>query len=542
MPGSPVQREYGHHLVDEVRAGRMTRRDLIRRGTIIGLSLPTIGALLAACGGDDDEAAGPATEERKRGGTMRIAMIEPTAALDPVTNFDTASIAAAQMVGEYLAWVERDTTLRPVLATGWEPDETAKSWTFTLREDVTFSDGTPLTADAVVATFDRLTGPDVDDSDFAGILSNGNTEKVDDLTVTFHLDRAFVDFPALAGVSNYNAVILPSDYGGNLAKSPIGTGPFLLTEVGRQGLTFEKNPNYWQKGLPLLDGAEFHFFGENQPQVLALQSGDVDMMIESPFQGSQAIFDDPDVEILSAPSSSYRAMHMRVDKEPWNDKRVRQALAYSIDREALVSTLFQGTADVGNDHIFAPLYAYEVDVPERTQDYEKAKQLLADAGYSNGVKVTLTTEHYLEIPQLVTTVKEMAKHAGIDIELDVQPQAVYYGEGDNQPWLEVPLGVVDWGNRPVASQHFTVAYTCDGPWNSAHWCHEEFDRLALEFDATLDETRRAEIATRMAQIQQDETPAIIPYWIQRLRAVTKDVEGVEADPSANLDLKNASLA
>jgi peptide/nickel transport system substrate-binding protein len=487
---------------------------------------------------------GTTTAPAKRGGTIRVAMIEPGGAIDPVLGFDFGSSASGQLVAEYLAWVEPDRTIRPVLATRWEPaDETGKEWTYFLQEGVTFSDGRPLTADDVVATFDRLTSKDVADADFTGILSQGSTEKVDDLTVTFHLDRPFVDFPALVAVSNYNAVILPADWPGDFEKNPIGTGPFRLTNiVAKQSVTFEKNADYWQKGFPYLEGVEFRFFAENQPQVLALQGGEVDLMIETPFQGSQALFQDSNVEILSATSSSYRALHMRVDEEPWTDKRVRQALALTLDRQQLVEALFQGKADIGNDHIFAPAFGLELDVPERTQDYDMAKQLLSDAGHPDGIRATLTTENYLEIPQLVTVIKEMAKPAGIEITLEIQDQGKYYGSGDNQPWLQVPLGLVDWGNRPVPSQHINVAYICDGVWNSAHWCSEEYDKLALELDATLDEANRREIATNMATIQQDETPVIIPYWIQRLRAVRTNVQGVKADASGNLELTKASLA
>lgn len=542
MSESSLQREYGEHLVDEVRAGRMTRADLVRRATVIGLSLPSISALIAAAGGDAAAATvkGAATLG-KRGGTMRVSMITPPAVLDPVTFFDTGSIGVAQMVGEYLSWVELDNSLRPVLAESWRPDARAKTWTFKLRKDVRFSDGRPMRAEDVVATFERLVK--AGDSDFTGILSKGNVEKIDAQTVAFHLDRPFVDFPVLVSVANYNAIILPADYPGHFEKNAIGTGPFVLTKVvPKQSASFKRNPNYWRKGLPLLDGVEYRFFDENQPQVLALQAGDIDMMLETPFQGSQALFSDPSVTILSARSSAYRELHMRADTTPFTDKRVRQALAYSLDRKKLVEALFRGKADVGNDHMFAPVFAISPRIPQRKQDYAKAKRLLSEAGHSNGVSVTLTTENYLEIPQYVTIVREMAKPAGIDIKLNVESQATYYGSAKNQPWLAVPMGVVDWASRPVPSQFINLAFTCKGIWNSAHWCNKEFDRLGKQFDATLDESSRRKIAKKMALIQQDETPAIVAYWIQTPRAVSKKVRGVKPDGAAFLDLTKASFA
>src|SRR5919198_6008832 len=205
MFDSTFEREYGYHLVDEVRAGRMTRADLVRRATMMGLSVPAVGLLLQALGG-----AEAAASTGKAGGKMRVAMIKPGAALDPVKGFDFGSIASAQMVGDYLAWVDPGGKLRPVLATSWKPDATAKNWTFKLRRGVRFSNGRRFTATDVVATFDRLTDPKVANATLKGVLSKGNTERKDDHTVVFHLDRPFVDFPAVVAVSNYNAVILPA--------------------------------------------------------------------------------------------------------------------------------------------------------------------------------------------------------------------------------------------------------------------------------------------------------------------------------------------
>src|SRR5919201_3468273 len=365
MNDSSFERD-GDHVAPGIEPGRLTRADLVRRAAVAGVAVPA--AAWAATGARNAEAA------TRKGGTLRVAMIKPGAAIDPVSGFDFGSIATGQMVAEYLAWVEPGGHLRPVLATSWHSDATAKKWTFKLRPGVHFSNGRPLTATDVVATFDRLTSPKIANATLKGILSHGKTKRVDDHTVVFNLDRPFVDFPTLVAVSNYNAVILPADWPGDFEKNPIGTGPFLLDQiVPGQSVSFKRNPNYWRKGLPLLDGVLFRFYAENQPQVLALQGGDVDMMIETPFQGSQALFNNPKITILSATSASHRALHMRVDKEPWTDKRVRQALALTIDRDKLVQALFAGKAVPGNDHIFSPAFGVRVHVPKRRQNYAKSK-------------------------------------------------------------------------------------------------------------------------------------------------------------------------
>jgi len=543
--------DYAYHLYEERRAGRISRREFLRRATVAGLSLSAASSLLAACGseqqqGDQEQAAGPV----RRGGTARVGTTVPASDPDPVTLFTAGGQVTTQVCAEALCFPRPDYSLAPMLATKWEPGAGAKEWTFTLREGVKFHDGSTMTADDVVATFDRLTNPDNESaalSAFGGILSYQQTEKVDDKTVRFHLDRPYVDFPSLVSPFNYNALILPKNYEiGTFTKGNIGTGPYILKEYRtKQGATFVKNPNYWAKDKPYMDGVEVRYYDDNSPLVLALQGGEIDLATGVPYQGSQALFSDPNISILTASESSYREMHMRVDREPFNDKRVRQALALCLDRPALVQGLLDGKGALGNDHPFAPVYPPSPPdgaVAQRSQDYDKAKRLLAEAGHSGGIDVELTTERFLEIPQYAVTLKEQCKKAGINVKLNILPQAEYYGSGDNQPWLEVPLGIVDWAARGSASQTIAPAYPCEGVWNSAHWCNEEYDMLIRQFDGELDEQRRRDLATQAARLQQEETPAIISYWIYGIRPTVQTVQGLAEGPTAVLDMSPVWLS
>jgi peptide/nickel transport system substrate-binding protein len=206
-----------------------------------------------------------------------------------------------------------------------------------------------------------------------------------------------------------------------------------------------------------------------------------------------------------------------------------------------VQTLWEGNAIPGNDHGFAPHFPTAPttdEIPQRQQDYDKAKQLLADAGLENGVDVTCTGSNFLEIAQYLQFFKEQCKGAGVNVKLNIIDLSAYYGSGDNQPWLEVPMGCVDWAARGTASQLIGPAYTCDGVWNSAHWCNEEFDKAMRDLDAELDEGRRKEHATRAAEIQHEEVPAINAYWIQQLRAVRNTYAGLDAQ---FLDVANVGV-
>jgi peptide/nickel transport system substrate-binding protein len=243
--------------------------------------------------------------------------------------------------------------------------------------------------------------------------------------------------------------------------------------------------------------------------------------------------------------------------DPFSNKSLRQAIATCLDRPGLVEGLFSGRAELGNDHAFAPVYpAAELtaeQVPQRQQDYDKAKQLLADAGFSGGISVELTTEQFLEIPQYAQFIQQQCKPAGINVKLNVQDQGTFYGSAKNQPWLVVPFGIVDWGARGSASQTITPAYLCNavpkpdlsnsgGAWNSAHWCNDQYDELVFQFDQELDEQKRKEIAVEAAKIQNDEVPSIIAYWIKEQRTTRKNVHGLPSGPTFHLDPRRMFLA
>ena len=253
MEDQDVRRELGEHLVEEVLQGRMTRRQLMVRASVFGLSATAIGSLLAACGSSSPSTSASASAAApKTGGTMRVTMVPPVGSPNPVTMYDAGSIAVVQQVCEYLVWVENDLSLRPVLAQSWSPDSTGKVWTFKLRQGVTFNDGSPFGADDVVFTFKLLTDPKTGSaalSNFEGVLVPSGVVKVDDATVAFHLERPFADFPYLVSSSNYNAVVLPQTFNNDFVKNPVGTGPFMITSYkGTEQATPEAQPHLLAEG------------------------------------------------------------------------------------------------------------------------------------------------------------------------------------------------------------------------------------------------------------------------------------------------------
>jgi peptide/nickel transport system substrate-binding protein len=248
--------EVENQVIDEFVAGRLTRRDFLSRGTIVGLSLPTLGAILAACGSTSAHStAAPSAARGKGGATIRAGILVPTGAINPITIADQGGQDMISQTGEYLCLADQHLALRPVLATSWKPNADATAWTFTIRQGVKFSDGWPMTIDDVVYTFKSQSDPKSSAnalSAFAGVLSPDGVVKTSDTTVTFHLDSRNGNFPFLCSTDNYNMVIVPENYDfGDWQKSFIGTGPFIKESyTPNVGAVFVRNPGYWARSVP----------------------------------------------------------------------------------------------------------------------------------------------------------------------------------------------------------------------------------------------------------------------------------------------------
>jgi peptide/nickel transport system substrate-binding protein len=533
-----------NHVIDEFSAGHIDRRAFLRHGATFGMSLPLLTTLAGAFGASLvalPRVAGAA------GGTVKVATTVPAAAIDPVTVADGGGLLMLQQTGEFLAISGSDLRLRPGLATSWKPNSDGSVWTFTLRKGVKYHNGKEMVAGDVVATIDRLADPKNSSnalSAFTGVLSKGGTKKVDDNTVEFHLDAPNGNFPYYISSDNYNAIILPADYAGDFEKNFVGTGPFKLDKyTPKVGASFLRNDDYWgPKALP--ERTEFVFYADMEPQVLALQGHQVDIINQLPVIQGIALLSDPNVTILSIKSSAHTQVHMRNDMAPFTDKRVRRAVALCMDRKKLIRGLFRDRADIGNDSPFAPVFpSTDKTVGQRHRDIAQAKQLLTDAGHPDGFTVKLTTEKYLEIPEYAQVIQQQVRDAGITINLNVENQDSYYGKAvfGQSDWLDSIMGATDYGHRGVPNVLLAAPLKSDGPWNSAHFKNKDYDSLVSQYIGALDLQSQRHTASEIQKLLLDESPVLFTYFYDFLTATSKKVAGAHATAMGQLFLARTSL-
>jgi peptide/nickel transport system substrate-binding protein len=538
-----------HHL-DELAAGRLSRREFMRRGAAIGMSGTVLAAALAACGGANSSASSRASgsSSATKGGTLKLASQTPTAAINPITIADLGGSTMLTQTGEFLTFDNSMTRqLQPMLATSWSHNGDGSVWTFQLRHDVKFHNGKLMTADDVVYTFKQQTDPTnaaVALSTFAGVLKPDGVVKVDPYTVAFHLESANGNFPYIISSDNYNMIVVPdgTDFG-KWQQTFVGTGPFKLQSYTQnEGAQFVANPDYWG-GPPHLSATAFTFYASQPAQILALQGGTVDVLCQFTAQGAEALLKSSTYKIIKVHSASHRELSMRNDMAPFTDPRVRQAIALCLDRPAMVQALLAGDGQVGNDSPFAPKFAStNTSVPQRVQNIAKAKALLAAAGHPDGFQTTLTTGIQEEIPSLAQVIAQSASKIGVNIKLNVETLAAYYGKSTygNSDWLDAIMSLVEYGDRGVPNVFLEAPLESNGPWNAARFKNPTYDTLVTQYVAAVDLQTQRSIAGKIERLLLAETPLVIPYFVDILAATTSRVGGVEVNGFA-IFLKDAYL-
>jgi peptide/nickel transport system substrate-binding protein len=541
--------ELENHYIDELVAGHISRREFVRRGSILGMSAPLLAAVLAG--------ESPAAAIAKRsviarpaaGGTLRIASTTPAAAVNPLTVDDAGGLCMLNQTGEFLAFDSNlKLMLQPMLATKWSANKNGTVWTFTLRSGVTFSNGAAMTADDVVYTFQQLSDPKNASnalSTFSGVLTPAGVKKINATTVEFTLEAPNGNFPYLVSSDNYNAIIVPNGTDFSTWQSTfVGTGAFKLSSYTQGvGASFVPNPHYWG-AKPLLTGTSFKFYSSQQPMILALEGNDVDVIAQFVPAGATSLLNNSAYKIIKLKSSNHRELSMRTDLAPFSDARVRQAVAYTLQRSAMVTALLDGYGSAANDYPFAPSFPSTVSITQRTQNIKEAKALLAAAGHPHGFSTTLKTEIYEEIPELAQVIKADAAKAGIDITLDIETQDAYYGKATfgNSDWLDGAMSLVDYGSRGVPNVFLNAPLVSGGPWNAARFNNKTYDSLVKQYVASVDLSTQRTIAKKIETLLLAETPIVYPYWIDGLTASTPNVSGLNPTSIAQLYLNSASIS
>jgi peptide/nickel transport system substrate-binding protein len=428
---------------------------------------------------------------------------------------------------------------------------------------VTFNDGTPLTAADVAATFNGPIGEGNAGSAYGtyGVTPGAAAEVVDDLTVKFTLAAPNGSFPFFVSSDNYNAAILPESFWqsyvpeeGTYEQSFIGTGAW-INESYDPGVSavYTKNPNFWGDNATQPDRMEVGFFGDEAAMVTAFQDGRLDVLYRVSFTAGQSLEAAGTATLSSVPTAQHRQLYMDTRPgQPFADKRVRQALALSIDRDVFIEGLLGGFGVIGNDHPiwqFFPMFD-PAAVDQRSVDLDAARALLAEAGFANGFSAPLDTLQFAEIETLAQLVQSSAAQIGIDFNLNVTDSGTYYQdfwcafpyEGPCMPGAVGGAGIVNYGHRGVPNVYLSspLRSGLDDPlnaqWNSSHWQNTEYDTLYNQWASAPDLDIQRQLSGQMQKILWEEVPIIVPYFIDFISATVPDFTGLQVTGMGHYDV------
>ena len=470
----------------------------------------------------EDVTTAPSTDEEKvlvfgRGGD--------SVSLDPIAATDGESFKVTQNLFETLLnFGKEDTTIHPGLATEWEPSPDGLSYTFTLREGVKFHDGTDFNAEAVVKNFERWANGSEEQfpyyaSMFGGFVGDEGhvIESVTaegDYTVVFKLKRAQAPFLKNIAMSPFG-IASPTAFekeGDKFGDNPVGTGPFKFVEWKRNdSITIEKYADYWEKGLPKLDKVIFRSIPDNSNRLNDLLTGAIDLADGVNPADGETIEGDPNLQLFERPSMNVGYLGLTSTRPPFDNVKVRQAMNYAIDKQGIIDAFFEGRAEMAKNPMPPSISGYNDAIAGYEYNPEKAKELLAEAGFADGFEMELWA---MPVPRpympdgakVAEVIQKNLEDIGVKAKIVSYEWATYLEKARNG---EADAFMLGWtGDNGDADNFLYVLLDEDniGSNNYSYYKNEDLHKILIEAQTEVDEDKRNELYKQAQEIIFEDAP------------------------------------
>jgi len=522
-------KEVLNELLDGAESIGLSRRAFLGRVSALGL--------VAALGGTLVAPKGALAQEPTKGGILKMGLGggESTDTLDPGLADGPVAFAVNRQWGDTIVNVGATNEIEPRLAESFEGNADATVWTFKIREGVKFHDGSPMTVDDVVATFKRHSDENAKSGAF-GIMQGIADIKADGGNVVFTLSTGNADLPYL--LADYHLIVQPKG-GVDNPNAGIGTGPYKITssEPGVR-YAFEKFAEDWDTARGHYDGVEILVINDNTARTSALQAGQVHVINRVDPKVAKLLGQAPGVVLHHVAGRGHYVFIMHCNTAPFDNKDLRLALKYAIDRQEMVDKILDGFGSIGNDiPINAAYPLFDETLEQRPFDLAKAAEHYKASGHDGSpIELLVAPGAFPGAVDAAALFQQTANKAGIPLAIKQVPDDGYWSD----VWNVKPFCASYWGGRPVQDQMYSTAYLSTADWNDTKFFNKEFDDLVLAARAELDQAKRKELYGKAARILWEEGGVICPMFNDFIDAHGETLQGWIEDP--NLELMNGFVS
>lgn len=513
-----------------------------KKKILLGLTTLFVSAALCACGGGKNGEGSSAAKQNeasaaeegntlsegtpKAGGSVVVGMTHDLASLDPHATTDAGTRDVVFNLYEGLVKPAPDGSLIPAVASDYKISEDAKTYTFTLREGITFHDGTPVTAEDVKYSIDRCA--EANQGSAFSMLSEVAVKE--EKTIEVKLNESYSEF--LADLSQ--AYIIPAA-NENPAGNPIGTGPFqFVSYTPDQSVVLEKYDGYWQEGLPYLDEVTFKITADVDTAFMELQAGTIDILKHLTSAQVQTLNDSFKVE--SGSMNLVQAMFLNSAYEPLSKKEVRQALCYGVDRDAINQFLFGGKSHLIGSHMIPNMAVYYEPQAEKVYSYDpaKAKELLTEAGYPDGfdLEITVPSSYSQHVDTAQIIVEELSQ-IGVNATINQVEWSTWLSDVYTDGKFEATVIGFD---GTLAPNDWLMKYTTGNKKNFMHYSNPEYDQVFNKAYTTVDEAEKEALYKEAQMILAEDAAAVYIQDPANFVAVNKRLGGYTFYPTAGDDM------
>lgn len=509
---------------------------------VLALSLVATGCSAGKEAADGSN--GSSTSTPKQGGTLTIARLSDANNLDPHFSSQINSMAIVERkVYEGLVYMDKNSTYKPALATEWKQVNDT-TWEFKLRKGVTFHDGAPFNAEAVQKTIARVLDKK-DPSPRANLFSMIKEVKaVDEFTVQLILEYPYAPLLSVLA-SAEGSIISPKaiqEIGKDLSKKPVGTGPYKFQSwTPGQEVVIVKNDSYWGEKANL-DKVVFKAVPEGTTRIAMVETGEAQVAEQLPVTEIERVKASSSMTLGRFEAFATHHLGFNVTKKPFDDVRVRQAIAYAIDKDSIVKGVYNNVGKTTSSTLGGKVIGFSPNIKGYNYDLNKAKQLLAEAGYPNGFKATVFLNDNKERTNAAEVIQSQLKGIGIDLQVKVMEFGAYL---DATSKGQAEMFLSGWGNATGDADYnqYNLFHSSSkgAPGNHSFYDNKEVDKLIEAGRREADPEKRKQIYEQVQAIEMKDLP-LMPYLnSENLAAISKNVEGVWISPSGYIEINEIKM-